>query len=350
VPVPAPTTAEPNLNLVHDPAGVLAGGRIHGMILEDGSRSSTLDVPDFARLRAIGVNTIVVYIYNYTQTRWSNRVFPSALTPTDLELSNLANLAHSHGFAVEFSPLIWINQGPVWRGMLSPSDPAAFFSSYNAMIVHYAQLAQSLDVELFAIGSEMNSLRNYASTWRAIAAHVRTVFWGLTTYMSTATTTFDITWWDAVDLISLSPYFSLSTSDLPSVDSLYYVWMHYIMPALYNTSVKFHRQVFFNEAGYASVLGTTLHPAIAAREHRQQSELAQANAYEAMFHFSQRASWVRGMVLFYWQQGTLPLDGGYSMVGKQAECVVAKYWAPKSSVSALAAAGMIPKACVATHF
>jgi hypothetical protein len=234
---------------------------------------------------------------------------------------------------------------------MAPSYLPAFFRNYTAAMVRYARLAQSLDVELFAIGSEMNSLQGYATQWRSVAAAVNQVYAGLTTYMATAVAGYDITWWDAVDLISVSPYYSLSSLPDPSVDAMYYVWMKYYMPRLYNLSAKFHRPLFFNEIGYASVFGTALNPARAWRDDNNAvSQETQAKAYEALLRASQRGSWFRGLVLYHWQAVTKPVvDRMYSFNGKLAECVVAQYWAPKPLTPELATANRIPVACIGTH-
>lgn len=226
----APFVSLPRARFQHDPAGILRGAPIHGMILEGPTDSPSLDIPDFPRLKKIGVNTLMIYIYAYADNATSNNVRITLATQSDAELSNLANLAHLNGFAVQFSPIVWIDNPHIWRGDMKPTDKPAFFRSYTAMVTHYAQLAQKLDVELFAIGSEMNSLQGYDTQWRAVASAVNRIYHGLTTYMSTANAGFTLTWWSAVDLISVSPYYSLTNKMNPTETELYTVWMNSIMP------------------------------------------------------------------------------------------------------------------------
>src|SRR5205085_5984565 len=118
-----------------------------------------------------------------------------------------------------------------------------------------------------------------------LAAWVHRYYWGLRSYMAAGIAAFEITWWGSVDFISKSPYYSLSNAALhpmPKVANLVSVWRYSILPSLYTLYRKFNRPVLFGEIGYCSIQGATSSP----WEHRTNtlpaSQLAQADAYDAL--------------------------------------------------------------------
>jgi hypothetical protein len=109
--------------------------------------------------------------------------------------------------------------------------------------------------------------------------------------------------------------------------------------------------LLIDEIGYASVVGTTIHPAIAYREGRPPSMNEQANAYAALLAAARsQTSWLRGIVWWNFAQysGTPSTNREFSMRGKKAECVLAKNWS-SHTLPQLAAAGMIPSFCIAAN-
>src|SRR5438477_8491 len=88
--------------------------------------------------------------------------------------------------AIGIATLVTLVRGSyMWRGWIKPSNVAAWFHSYNAMITHYVVLANALKVEILSIGSELYSLQGYTANWQHLALWVNLHYPGLTTYMAT---------------------------------------------------------------------------------------------------------------------------------------------------------------------
>ena len=335
--VPAPSSSyviAPTVNVPPDPAGVLHGGPIRGVIASDYLKKPTPAIADLPRLKSLGVNTISAYIYTYMDSVSSDNVHITAQTVSDQQLSLLATTAHQLGMAVEFSPVIVVNGPYIWRGFIKPTNVAAWFHSYNAMITHYVVLANALKVEILSIGSELYSLQGYTANWQHLALWVNLHYPGLTTYMATGNSVFYIPWLGGLDIISLSPYYSLSSwsNPDPPVNQLVYTWQHAYLPRLYSLFAKFHRRLLFSEIGYTSAVGTTVHPAQTFRYDTPESQSAQANAYMALLRVLSISPWIRGAVWWHWDQvKNAVIDRGFSPRDKAAECVIGHYWGPPST-------------------
>jgi hypothetical protein len=227
------------------------------------------------------------------------------------------------------------------------------------MIDHYAVLAAATKVEVFSIGSELTALQKFTSNWLTIISHVRNKdgYRGKTTYMSTTGDSppfRDLGWWGNVDLLSVSPYWSLSQATTPAVGGLAGQWRSHYMPTLKGLWTTYHKPVLMDEIGYANQDEAAFRPAVAWQNHNAHpNQQAQANAYEALIQVAGEApqqSWLAGVVWFYWGavKAQPNKDTGYSPQGKKAECVIARYWAPRT-VPGSKPLGNTAPACVATH-
>ena len=331
-----------------DPAGLLKGQAIRGIAINSPGSDPRTSLSDLLQLRADGVNTVNIYIRWSVANEYSTALAPRASTPTPQALRTVTSLAHAAGLSVEWMPIVTLNNGRA-RLLLNPGDRTTWWAKYNAMIDRYAKLAQSDGVEVFCIGSELHGLQDDSAHWTALASRVRTVdhFTGLTTYMST-TGYQNVTWWSAVDLIGLSPYYSISSRNIPPVDQMVAVWDRNLMPVLKQLWSTYHRPVIFNEIGYPSELQAALQPATAwTSPARKPSQEAQANAYEALLvSAGKQTSWLRGIVWFFWGPVKATKDRTYSPHNKMAECVVARYWGSPSLTPIGTKAAPV---CTATH-
>jgi len=84
-----------------------------------------------------------------------------------------------------------------------------WWTNYSAFLVHYAEIAQEKDVELFCLGCEMNSSEQFEEHWRGLIAQVRDAYDGVLTYDINHGREPELAWWDAVDVISVSAYYEV---------------------------------------------------------------------------------------------------------------------------------------------
>ena len=309
---------------------VRQGGPIHGIIVSDANHPFDVGMLDLNRLADDGINQVTFYLTWYFGNTTDAAILPGPFTPSDSEVATAIQAAHQAGMTVQIDPILW--SGPTsttgyhWRGLLDPTDQDAFWSAYDDLILHYAQLAQDNDVEVYAIGSELRALEPYVDRWRQLAAAVRQVYSGKLTYMALTWSVKKVEFWRSVDYIGTSPYYWLSGDMMPSYQELRDAWGPFFRP-LRRLSKRTGRPVLFNEIGYLSAQKTTADPWRAKTTYPASQKL-QARAYAALLDAAADQRWLAGIVFYKWTEPGLPTDTSYSPRDKRAECAMAVRWAP----------------------
>ncbi len=216
---------------------------------------------------------------------FSNVILPDAVkTHTNEEIIRTINRLRDQGdFNILLKPHVDIRDGS-FRGRINPTDVHAWFDSYRAFILHYAVLASIHGVEMFAIGTELQSMtdpgRIGRDMWDRIISEIRTQDMEIKQQRPQAESlilTYAANWdgfteafvpfWDRLDMVGIDAYFPLSNATPPSLDDLKAGWMNYCYPAfhpkagdcsnwlgeleaLHNSVAK---PIMFTEVGYRSI-------------------------------------------------------------------------------------------------
>ncbi len=291
-------------------------------------------------LAATGTNWAAVLVTQYQDTANSNVIAPiGEKTPTDAALITAIQDLHSKGVKVMLKPHIdpWNGQ---WRGDINPTDIDAWFASYTTFILHYAQMAEMLNVEAYCMGTEFRTISGAANRdrWLAVINAIRNVYGGVLTYAANATFPADeftsVSFWDQLDLIGLDGYFTLTDQTNPTLAQLIAAWRSNrygedLVAAVQNFADSRQKPVIFTEIGYKSTDGTNREPwnfgltgALDTAEQR--------DCYEAAFTvWSQQSSWMKG---FFWWAWPVPApvanDTDYNPRGKPAEAVLRNWQGP----------------------
>ncbi len=214
-----------------------------------------------------------------------------------------------------------------------------WFASYTNFIIHYAQLAQKNGVEQLCVGTELLTSQGRDADWRKVIASVRSAYSGPLVYAATYEHE-DLTWWNAVDIMGVDAYYTLSTDAHPSVAALNSGWKA-IATRLASLAAKNHKKIQFSEIGYRNLVATANNPWDDFRDGPADMQ-GQANAYEAAFETFYNQSWFSGF--FWWSWGTDPLEGGlcntnFTPHDKLAEDVLRKWFGatPRKAASRPAA-------------
>ena len=282
-----------------------------------------------ARVAADGNDSVEIVTTWYSADTNSNTIAPdSTRTPTDFSILHAMQQARSLGLNVVLKPHVNIDSG-AWRGGIHPTDPAAWFSSYQAFIDHYADLAQQGGASMFVVGDELKSMSgwNNATQWQSIIAGIRQRFSGKLTYAANYDEYKNVSFWSSLDYVGVDAYFSLATTSDPSVADLVSAWTSRgYLAELQRASTVTGKPVLFTEIGYRSEPDTASHPAV-WNSTAPVDLAAQSNAYEAAFRAFQGKPWFAGMYWWNWP-AALPASGqdsDYPAYLKPAEQVM-KSW------------------------
>lgn len=117
----------------------------------------------FAYIEGLGANAVSLNFFFYQASQTSDSVSSGSGTPSPDVLKAIIEVAEADGLTVQLRPLMSesVFDTPItgaWRGSIVPSNPAAWFASYEEWLKPYAVVAEETGVTSFAIGSELNTL------------------------------------------------------------------------------------------------------------------------------------------------------------------------------------------------
>jgi hypothetical protein len=202
--------------------------------------------------------------------------------------------------------------------MRTEADWQTWFRNYEEYLLEYARRAQAAGADMFCVGRELDrSVALREKDWRRVIARVRQVFRGPLVYSANFDSYEALQFWDALDYIGVSAYFSLAADEEPSLEVLAAGWDRALKP-LEERSRRFQRPVLFTEVGFASVGGAARTPwrPPSGRAH----PWLQARCYEATFRAVRNRPWIQGTFWWLWEKALQPpfRDDSYTVQGKPA--------------------------------
>lgn len=247
-------------------------------------------------------------------------------------------LARERGLRVLMKPHVWTRGG--WIGdYVADSDEGweSFEEGYRRYLLTFAHLADSLELEMLAVGTEKDSsARLRPEFWRELIAEVREIYGGPLTYAANWDRWEEIPFWDDLDYIGVDAYFPLSDADTPEVEELLRAWRP-VRESLRRGSERWGKPVLFAEYGYRSIAGTAGRqwelPPERTRGEATEPEpnmQAQVNAYEALFQAVWDEPWFAGGFLWKWFPDDARWEGrpndDYTPQHKPVEAVIRSWY------------------------
>lgn len=273
--------------------------------------------------RADGVTSVSLVPTLYVDNARDSSVAPDPdLTPTDDSLRAAAQDARSLGMTVTIKPHVDPVDGS-YRGDLNPSDPAAWFDSYDHWLVHYALLAQQLGARQLVIGTELDSLVGDTAEFDRLIRDARGAFHGELTYAANWSAIDAVGFWSELDLIGVDAYVPLGDAGSTPAQ-LRAAWTP-LLTQLTALNVQTGKPVTFTELGYQSRSDGLKTPFAATGP---SDEGVQARGYAAAFAVWSGVPWFRGISWWDWPADPVaskPHDGEFSPRGKRAEGVLQRW-------------------------
>ncbi|MEB2275857.1 hypothetical protein LAV82_17745 [Bacillus sp. ILBB4] len=264
-------------------------------------------------VQQISMDSVAIVVTWFQDTKTSTVIQRDATkTVPDEDVLAIIRQAKGKGLKVMLKPHVDCNDG-TWRGEINPVDTTAWFASYQQFILHYAQIAQNENVELFCIGTELKNMTKviYQSNWTNVIQSIRSAYQNKLTYAATAMSSKDqeeylvVPFWGLLDYAGLDVYFKLTLPDItPSTSTVGAAWtkssegQDYIRKL--TTWQKVHgKPVLFTEIGCTVFKGSTQDPA----NYNISSTVdynEQALYVDAIFRiWTSQVSWLKGF--FWWR-------------------------------------------------
>jgi uncharacterized protein (TIGR03437 family) len=292
-------------------------------------------------LAATKFNWAGVLVTWYQPTITANSMVRFGSTPSDAAVTQAIQEFHDKHIKVMLKPHVDVSDAAgSWRGNINPSDPDTWFANYTQFIVQYAQMAESLQVEMLCIGTELKTVTGAANQtrWYGVIDAIRNVYHGKLTYAANATSAGDeftsVSFWDRLDLIGLDGYFALTNKADPTLAELVAAWRRNVnrldlVAAVTNVHNAYQKPIIFTEIGYKSSAGANTEPWNFSHAGAY-DPTEQRNCIDAAFTvWSPWSSWMEG---FFWWAWPVPApsatDTDYNPRGKPAGDLLRAWQSP----------------------
>jgi hypothetical protein len=301
-----------------------------GLFAEDPSFSYAPLLQEIAAAGASHVSLVVPY---YQHDIRSTDIGPHPrFSPPDAVVRRTLDQARDAGLRVFLFPILRLEYAVTvdeWRGTIEPKDPGAWWESYAAFILKFAQLAQRHRVGALCVGSELGSTDGTPERWAVLIRRVRRVFAGQLVYSANWDRYDRVRIWHLVDVAGLSAYFQLTEGlRRPPLDRLIHAWREQRVH-LSRWRARIDKPLVFTELGYHSQERTNAFPWDESAD-KPVNTAEQADCYRAFIRVFHDASYLRGVYFWNWFGWGGPGSREYSPRGKPAAGVICGWFgAPK---------------------
>jgi hypothetical protein len=132
-------------------------------------------------------------------------------------------MAHKKDIKVMLKPHVWVS-GQGWAGEFScetEQEWKIWENSYRDYILKFAHIADSMNVDLFCIGTEYRiAATQRPKFWKALIDTVKTVYGNALTYAANWDNYKKISFWDQLDYIGIDAYFPVTSSRKPTKEKI----------------------------------------------------------------------------------------------------------------------------------
>lgn len=252
-------------------------------------------------------------------------------------LIETVHLAKAAGIKVMLKPQLWAyNQ---WIGDLEfeeEEDWEVFEQHYQRFISRFARLADSLEIDLLCIGTEVKqSALQRSEFWRRLIEDLRQIYKGKLIYAANWDNYTQITFWDALDYIGIDAYFPLTNEKCPTVAELKQAWQPTI-DSLTSFQTTWKRPILFTEFGYMSLEGCAYKAWLLEQKASSTpiDEQAQANALQALLETFGALDWWQGGFQWKWYPDRTAMlshdewQRAYTPQGKKAAKILKMLYQP----------------------
>jgi hypothetical protein len=306
---------------------------LHGLAIQIHRTKNAVSrtAPLIRQVAELGANSVALSISGYQKHAGSWRIRNhKERTPHPDDMEELFVIAQANDLRIIFMPKILLSEprGSEWRGRIQPPSWADWFDQYRRFIVEWARVAERSGVEIFVVGSELVSTEKKTDRWRRIIRDVREVYSGQLAYSANWDHYSKLEFWDRLDLVGITTYYTLSDKPLSSADEMVEAWRP-IKKRILDWQKKVGKPLLFTEVGWPSQPGCAVEPWNYYRFQAPSPEGVeeQRRCYQAFTKIWRDVPQLAGTVWWEWTTDAGgPDDFGYSPKGKPAERVLRKWF------------------------
>jgi len=251
----------------------------------------------------------------------------STPTLTDEQMEMLISKSHERGISVFIKPIITTfavgpnNHPSCYVGI---KDWDKWFKQYTTFILHFAELAEKNNVEMLAIGTELDiptslsmagAPSNATARWLDIILKIRNVYSGKITYSVSCGINpekweefpchapKDVEFWDSVDYIGFEPYFPITQELNPTINEIKNEFGSKLDSEKYTyakqLSETYDKPIIFTEYSLRGYDGANFYQQ-STPSNPTLDQQEQADMQEAIFQSIEERPWINGMYHWAW--------------------------------------------------
>lgn len=277
--------------------------RIHGFNLVAPREVFSLD--SLQKLKDTGAKWVAVVPYAFCNSVTGEIIFDHERQwwgEKPEGVSETIKMAHSLNLKVMLKPHLWVG-GQGWAGDLEFENDSlwSFFEKqYSDYLMVYAQIADSLNVEMLCIGTEIRkSTSQRPNYWYKLIEDTKHNYKGLLTYAANWDEYDQIKFWNDLDYIGIDAYFPLSSEKNPKKSKLIKAWKQPI-EEMKKISLQYNKPVLFTEYGFESIDYPTIGHWKVSKDTLSINFEAQKTAFESTYEALAGEKWWAGGLIWKW--------------------------------------------------
>ncbi len=308
--------------------------------------ASTNALGEIAGMQA---NAVAITASWYMANSTSSDIYADPLkTESFANVAKAIDDAHARGLSVLLKPHVDALDGKP-RMQTAPTDPAAWFADYKAILLDNARLADAHGVASMSLGTELDGMTvaAYRHYWLDIIDSVRAVFSGTLTYGANWDGGSKVSFWDRLDYIGIDGYLPISNASQPTLADLVSGWITPRTDSYYRgifqglSPYDYYRSLaettgksfVFTEIGWRSMDGAAARP-FDNTPNKPADPQEQSDLYQAFFQvFSQAGDWFRGAYVWHWSPlAVSPRADDFQSEGKPAEALIRAWFSGQGTI------------------
>ncbi|MBD99229.1 MAG: glycoside hydrolase [Verrucomicrobia bacterium] len=236
-------------------------------------------------------------------------------------------MAKDAGYQVMVKPQIWIRHGAFTghHAYDNDADWQKFETSYRDFILTFAAIADSMQADLFCIGTEWEYfVEARPAFWTSLIKAVKEIYKGPLTYAANWDEYQKTPFWNELDYIGVDAYFPLIEDKTPSSAAVSTALLPY-KTHLKELTERFQKKILFTEYGYRSRDKTAYEPWDADRSGEVNIK-AQVNSYKGFYQTFWQEEFIAGGFIWKWFHNYKAAGGtehnGFTPQNKAVESVI----------------------------
>jgi hypothetical protein len=233
-------------------------------------------------------------------------------------------MTKANGMAAILKPHINLYNGTP-RFKLQPADINKWIDSYYSLLLRYAAIADSFQLDTIVIGTEINLIAD-SPQFRAMLQKFRSIYNGTTIYAASFDHFLQTNIWNFIDIIGINTYYNLCNNNDCTLPELMESW-NYWLTIIDNFSTGWNKPLIITEIGFYSREGSAINPGDFSRGGKISYE-NQAKAYEAVLSQTGHINNIKGIFWWQWELNNEWANDSadYTPENKPAQEIIRKYW------------------------